>query len=491
MDPCTSPASQEGCPCSNEDRFNADLYLPWPLNRLTGKPFAITNATSSVFLLGFLLAAFLAAGQLGPERSADPTGIVLFLILTMSCTVLRIGLFARDTATRLLLTTIMSDEGARALIAGVVRGRGTGSVALGRQGGLGHRRSSGFLGVPGHRRSVGGLPIGGRWSEAGKAGGMKPIAGRMSSWRETSRAFPGSAKVGPAPATVEGVTGKDVSQASGETYPRTQTMVRRESLLDDVVRGSERGGMSAPRIIPRNHTVTVIFSDIVGFTSISSTRSPVTVFRTLHEYFNKLDRLLPAYGVFKYQTVGDAYVAVANYHGECPESQAQRALEFGRAMVKVASSCMVGSDGDLSQGSDDEGDSGRWPCREPLRIRVGLHSGPLHACVLGSERPALTLIGDTLNTGSRMESSSRPGHLRMSATTFNMLPTAMQELGCLEREVIRPKGKGEMETFIFDCEDDAKWTHLCGAAADESVRVPSEPRPAGARPEVPLGESLA
>jgi len=449
---------------TRNERFNADVYLPWPLRRIRGVPFAVTNATTSLFFLGFFFATFLAAGLLAGDL-IDPTGIVLFLVLTLTAAILRLGLFSRDTVVKLLMGTIMSDEGAKALISKVVkREEATSQVSFAGPGST--------LGThPGrtkHGRRVreeangeeklhphGSMRVSSLGIKTSKSGvGLAAMRFRppdtLRTSREKSVGFfqPGLYKpfAGQMHSVQEGAPGSE------------STLVQRMEAVQMTV-SSSRNDIPPPIVIPRYHVVTVIFSDIVGFTKLSSNANSDSCFQVLHEYFNKLDNLLGTFGVFKYQTIGDAYLAVVNYDGTSPESQAARALEYAWAMVQVAGSVAVPS-------SDRDDEAVCTKGEETLQIRVGLHSGPLSASVLGAERPALTLIGDTLNTGSRMESNSRPGHVRMSATTFDLLPAAVQQLGCLEREEIQAKGKGEMVTYILDCNDGEKWARVCDVLDD-------------------------
>jgi len=266
----------------------------------------------------------------------------------------------------------------------------------------------------------------------------------------------------------------------------------RESAIAQVT-GMTRAELPEAMEIPRCNVVTVIFSDIVGFTTLSAKHPPSQMFGMLHEYFNKLDLLLPEFGVFKYQTVGDAYVAVVNFDGKSEGAEhAQVALEYARAMVRVAQSVLMpGDEGDEREtwtgvpgGAPVEGGHEVHGAPRGMQIRVGVHSGPLAASVLGSERPALTLIGDTLNTGSRMESTSRPGHVRLSPSTFDLLPDSLKSTDAFQKEELDIKGKGLMDTYIIDCNDDDAWNRLihgaCAYKALESLHaaVPTQVRKA-------------
>jgi len=149
-------------------------------------------------------------------------------------------------------------------------------------------------------------------------------------------------------------------------------------------------------------------------------------------FFNKLDLALPICRCFKYQTIGDAYVAIANYEGDMTAKQHSVAgLQFAYCMFEAAATLI-----------------NPRPGGGPVHVRVGIHTGPLAACVLGIERPALTLIGDTVNTASRMESNSAAGHVRLSEETFSSLPRDVVCSLKYTREELTIKGKGMMNTYL-------------------------------------------
>ena len=113
------------------------------------------------------------------------------------------------------------------------------------------------------------------------------------------------------------------------------------------------------------------------------------------------------------------------------------AFNFAYTMVRIAASCQLPSDLGTNAGK--------------MEIRVGMHRGPVAACVLGKERAALTFVGDTMNTAWRMESNSEPGCVRMSDETFDMLHPDMQMPPGLRRQEIQVKGEGTFATYILDC----------------------------------------
>lgn len=210
---------------------------------------------------------------------------------------------------------------------------------------------------------------------------------------------------------------------------------------------SNREGQGTPRSTKRPWTnvpgspvflreyqdVTMIFSDVVSFTTMSSDAAPMAVLSMLHDYFTRLDSMVDAVpGAYKYETVGDAYVVAVNLLSPCKNHQLV-ALRIALSMVALASKV---------QKADGSG---------PLEIRVGVHTGPVAGGVLGVKRTLLTLCGDTLNVASRMESNSKPGYVRLSWQTAGALPQEVLRL--VKGETIDVKGKGMMHTGLVHAMD--------------------------------------
>jgi serine/threonine protein kinase len=131
------------------------------------------------------------------------------------------------------------------------------------------------------------------------------------------------------------------------------------------------------KVEPEQHdSVTVYFSDIVGFTDISARLAPMEVSEMLHRLYSRLDALADQHGVFKVETIGDAWMGVANLVQAQPD-HAARIARFALEAVQVARATPIRPD-----------DSG-------VRIRVGFHSGPVVANVVGARNPRYCLFGDT------------------------------------------------------------------------------------------------
>ncbi|XRB16649.1 guanylate cyclase [Pseudoscourfieldia marina] len=179
--------------------------------------------------------------------------------------------------------------------------------------------------------------------------------------------------------------------------------------------------------------VTILFSDIVGYTAISSSLPPGEVMDMLNRLYTAFDALTTRHGLFKVETIGDAYMVV----GGCPEAQPDHAVRIARMaldMLETAATIPV------SNMSDDFG---------TICIRVGLHSGPVVGSVVGDLQPRYTLFGDTVNVASRMESTSLAKMAQVSSATYQRLVDS-GETGAFTlqpRGETTVKGKGMMHTY--------------------------------------------
>jgi class 3 adenylate cyclase len=178
-------------------------------------------------------------------------------------------------------------------------------------------------------------------------------------------------------------------------------------------------------IADRHEAVTVLFSDFVGFTSLSSDLPATVVVDELNRLFSAFDALCERNGVEKIKTIGDAYMAV----GGLPETRPDHAVaiaETALGMIDVV---------DRSTGS-----RGEW------RVRIGIHSGPCVAGVIGTRKFIYDVWGDTVNVASRLETSSLPGRVHLSAAVAGLLGDRFE----LEpREAIELKGKGRSQTYFL------------------------------------------
>ena len=171
--------------------------------------------------------------------------------------------------------------------------------------------------------------------------------------------------------------------------------------------------------------VSVLFADIVNFTPLSAALSARQVVETLNEIFTYFDALVDEFGVEKIETVGDEYMAACGVPRACPD-HAQSLARMALTMCEYIATL---------------------PPREGRRldIRIGIHSGPIVAGVIGRKKFAFELFGDTVNTASRMQSHGVPGKIHISQTTYELLK---DDFICEPRGKVEIKGKGAMETWF-------------------------------------------
>jgi len=172
--------------------------------------------------------------------------------------------------------------------------------------------------------------------------------------------------------------------------------------------------------------VTVLFSDFVDFTSLSTGIPPKTLVGQLNEIFSAFDHLCERHGLEKIKMIGDAYMAV----GGVPmplSGHAEAAADLALAMQKETARFLAGN--------------GR-----PFRLRIGLNSGPVIAGVIGAKKFAYDLWGDTVNLASRMETHAPPGGILATTSTYNLLQKAYS---FQPGRVIRVKGKGEVLSYLL------------------------------------------
>ncbi len=187
---------------------------------------------------------------------------------------------------------------------------------------------------------------------------------------------------------------------------------------------ADRLKSSPSRISDAFSNVTVVFADIVGFTQLASRLDSQALVGMLDEVFVEFDSACKSHGLEKIKTIGDAYMAVAGIPKSLPDHAdrgARFALDLAVAIARV----------NKRRNSN-------------LDVRIGVHSGPVVAGVIGQSKFAYDLWGDTVNIASRMESHSEPGRIQITSETALLLGDRF----LIERrgEII-VKGKGSMVTY--------------------------------------------
>lgn len=179
-------------------------------------------------------------------------------------------------------------------------------------------------------------------------------------------------------------------------------------------------------------SVTIFFSDIVGFTSISSELEPRKVAALLDRLYTVFDELSAKHDVFKVETIGDSYMAVTNLVKDQPFDHCKRIAFFAIDALEAANAILIDEDN---------------PDKGVVNIRVGFHSGSVVADVVGTRNPRYCLFGDTVNTASRMESNSKENRIHCSSDSAKLLFKQCPDLRLSSRGKIPIKGKGKMQTF--------------------------------------------
>jgi class 3 adenylate cyclase len=184
----------------------------------------------------------------------------------------------------------------------------------------------------------------------------------------------------------------------------------------------ERPGSIADRF----EEATILFADIVNFTVLSERTSPVELVQMLDQLFSRFDALCDSYGLEKIKTIGDAYMVAAGIpepRADHVEAIAGLALDMGRALAEMPGEAFA-----------------------QLNIRIGIHTGPVVAGVIGQRKFTYDLWGDAVNTASRMESHGAAGRIHVTRAVYERL----KERFVLEpRGVVHVKGKGDLETWFL------------------------------------------
>ena len=219
----------------------------------------------------------------------------------------------------------------------------------------------------------------------------------------------------------------------------TKQLMKRGSVFDSILPPDVQDKLArGEKIKPQNHEeVTVLFSDIVGFTSISSALTAEETGDLIFRLFTKFEDLCKANGVKKLDVIGDAFLGVVGVPNAVPD-HANRAARFSLNAITAAQETII------------------CPAKPELgyaKVRFGLASGSAVATVIGTrEHPKYTLFGDAVNTASRMESTSLPNKVQVTQDTANLILLHGEGGGIkvVSRGKMDVKGKGEMETFFLE-----------------------------------------
>ncbi|XP_062048275.1 atrial natriuretic peptide receptor 1 isoform X3 [Lepus europaeus] len=176
-------------------------------------------------------------------------------------------------------------------------------------------------------------------------------------------------------------------------------------------------------------SVTIYFSDIVGFTALSAESTPMQVVTLLNDLYTCFDAVIDNFDVYKVETIGDAYMVVSGLPVRNGRLHAREVARMALALLDAVRSFRI-----------------RHRPQEQLRLRIGIHTGPVCAGVVGLKMPRYCLFGDTVNTASRMESNGEALKIHLSSETKAVL----EEFEGFELELrgdVEMKGKGKVRTY--------------------------------------------
>ncbi len=207
-----------------------------------------------------------------------------------------------------------------------------------------------------------------------------------------------------------------------EEKRRSDTLLR-NILPNPIVERLHKGEVI---IADRLEHVTILFCDLVGFTKLASTMAPAALVDLLNGLFSSFDALARRLGVEKIKTIGDAYMAAAGLPEPRPdhaEAMAEMALNMLEALERLNASSGIS-----------------------LAARIGMHSGPVVAGIIGTHKFSYDVWGDTVNVASRLEAAAEPGRIHVSNNTLHLLQESFSFERCRYTAI---RGRGRMRTAFL------------------------------------------
>ncbi len=219
--------------------------------------------------------------------------------------------------------------------------------------------------------------------------------------------------------------------AKNETIERERQ--RADTLLQNILPEKTAEELKTNGTVKPIHyeSVTVFFSDFKDFTTIAEAMSPEMLVKELDEYFRLFDEIVARHGLEKIKTIGDAYMCA----GGLPEPNETHAHDTVRAALEMQKLLH-----ELGLRKSAEG-------KPFFEMRIGIHTGPVVAGVVGSHKFAYDIWGDTVNTAARLEQGGEPGKVNISETTWEKV---RDEFACTFRGKLPAKNKGEIAMYFVD-----------------------------------------
>jgi class 3 adenylate cyclase len=186
------------------------------------------------------------------------------------------------------------------------------------------------------------------------------------------------------------------------------------------------------RTTPRSYELaTVMFTDFVNFTEKSEKLSPEELVTVIDTCFKKFDEIITRHHLEKIKTIGDAYLCVSGL----PDARDHNAVNAVRAALEIVDAIRILKLNDMQN--------------VYFNIRIGIHTGPLVAGVVGDKKFAYDIWGDTVNTAARMEQNSESNKINISQSTYELVK---DKFSCIFRGKQPAKNKGMIEMYFVEGE---------------------------------------
>ncbi|MBK9627811.1 MAG: hypothetical protein IPO56_08965 [Flavobacteriales bacterium] len=228
---------------------------------------------------------------------------------------------------------------------------------------------------------------------------------------------------------------RKVEERTAEVVAQSKEIEGQKGRIEDLLLNilpkeiSEELKMKGKATARRHEAVTVMFTDMKGFTKIAEKMTPEQLVNELDECFIQFDSIIGRYGIEKIKTIGDSYMCASGI----PTPDPYHAVRLVLAALEVR--------GLMERLHNERTAKGE----RSWALRIGLHSGPVVAGVVGKRKFAYDIWGDAVNTASRMESSGTPGEVNISGVTYELVKDWFE---CEHRGAIDAKNKGRIDMYF-------------------------------------------
>lgn len=199
-------------------------------------------------------------------------------------------------------------------------------------------------------------------------------------------------------------------------------------LPEEVAQELKEKGNAEAKMIDQ---VSVLFTDFKGFTALSESLTPTQLVEGINECFSEFDHIMQRHGVEKIKTIGDSYMAA----GGLPVANTTHGLDVVNAALEIQEFMQLHKEKKQAEG------------KPFFEIRIGIHSGPVVAGIVGIKKFSYDIWGDTVNTASRIESCGEVCKVNISESTYTLVK---DQFKCISRGKIQAKGKGEIEMYFVE-----------------------------------------